>query len=126
MLRQSSTSLIFHLVATDDRYLYRHAANHMAFDNASLVLLDKHAESQRSMVLKVVSPELCDIRCMDCMSDRDWHFRGAGLPAHEVAETLRRMVYDDCIKNGVYLFLITNLDLWVFGAFVSESSAPYG
>jgi hypothetical protein len=32
-------------------------------------------------------------------------------------------VYDDCVQNQVYFFVVTNLKQWVFGTFVSAKKS---
>ncbi|ORX40581.1 hypothetical protein BD324DRAFT_647505 [Kockovaella imperatae] len=132
MLRFSSQHFSFHLIPTPRPPYARNGTPHALWEGyGTLALVNKANELDRAMVLEVRPPSVVDYGVMKEFS-RDGRAGGqAGwyhvAPQYCVgdagqANLLQAQVYDSCVQNQVYFFVVTNLKHWVFGHFNANYS----
>lgn len=90
-------------------------------------MLNDQSATDRSLVLNVRPPSIVSGKILREFSRtrREWWSLPGELCLGSTgqANLLQQQVYDDCVQNQVFYFVVTNLKYWVFGKFVSGTTA---
>ena len=136
MMRYASQSFSFHLIpaphppGATSFVDSRGRPKHCLWEGfGTLALVNKAHDEDRAMIVEVRPPSVVDSGVMrefvrPSRSEGWWHFP-SDLCVGDVgqANLLQAQVYDDCVNNHVFYFAVTNIKYWVFGRFVSTTSA---